>query len=166
MFARPWTLVAYGSGMAGNGDSGAAGAEGSVQVWLDQVFGQLQALVDQMVRVLVEAEPPKDVAEAEKRARAVGVVARTAKAVAALKPRVGKVSGETEDEMAGEGEVIDEAEEQRLRAELFARVDRLFEVAEQKGYGPKGDPFTGGGGAGEVGAGYAGGAARAGCRSG
>lgn len=127
-------------GMAGNG---AAEIE-PVQQWLDQVFGQLQAMVDQAVEVLVEAGPPKDVAEAEKRARAVGVIARTAKAVAALKAQPKRVSGEAEDDVAGQGELIDEAEEQRLRAELFARVDRLFEVAEQKGYGPK--PAGAGGG--------------------
>ncbi len=138
----------YGLGMAGNG----AAEIGTVQQWLDQVFGQLQAMVDQAVEVLIEAGPPKDVAEAEKRARAVGVVARTAKAVAALKTKPTKVSGEAEDDVAGQGEVIDEAEEQRLRAELFARVDRLFEVAEQKGYGPKPDR-TGGGGAAVAGVG-------------
>ena len=126
--------------MAGNG----AADGGTVQQWLDQVFGQLQELVDQAIEVLVEAGPPKDVAEAEKRARAVGVIARTAKAVAALKTQPKRTSGDAEDDMAGKGEVIDEAEEQRLRAELFARVDRLFEVAEQKGYGPK--PVGAGGG--------------------
>lgn len=154
--------MAYGLGMAGNG----AADGGAVQQWLDQVFGQLQALVDQAVEVLVQAEPPKDVAEAEKRARAVGVIARTAKAVAALKASARKVSGDAEDDLAGSGEVIDEAEEQRLRAELFARVDRLFEVAEQKGYGPRGDPFIRGAGPAEGDAGDAGCAARAGGGSG
>jgi len=129
--------VAYSSGMAGNGAAGDA----TVEDWLDQVFGQLRALTDEAVRVLVEAEPPKDVAQAEKRARAVGVVARTVKAVAALKATGRKVSQEVEDDLADKGVVIDDAEEQRLRTELFARVDRLFEVAEQKGYGPLGDPF-------------------------
>ena len=162
VFARPWTLVPYGLGMAGNG----AAAAGDIQQWLDQVFGQLQSLVDQAVKVLVEAELPKDVAEAEKRARAVGVIARTAKAVAALKASAKKASGEAEDDLAGSGEVIDEAEEQRLRAELFARVDRLFEVAEQKGYGPRGDPFTGGAGSAEGDTGDAAGEGGAGSRSG
>lgn len=129
--------MAYSSGMAGNGAAGVA----IVEDWLDQVFGQLQALMDEAVRVLVEAEPPKDVAQAEKRARAVGVVARTVKAVAALKATGRKVSQEVEDDLADKGVVIDDAEEQRLRTELFARVDHLFEVAEQKGYGPRGDPF-------------------------
>ena len=133
----------YGLGMAGNGDSGSE----PVQQWLDRVFGQLQALVDEAVQVLCEAEPPKDVVEAEKRARAVGVLARAAKAVAALKayPKSSSrkaVGTEVEDDVAGRDEPISEAEEQRLRDELFARVDRLFEVAEQKGYGPRGDPFT------------------------
>lgn len=149
-------------GMAGNG-----AAEGvAVQQWLDQVLGQLRDMVDQALEVLVEAGPPKDVTEAEKRARAVGVIARTAKAVAALRGSTKKVSGEAEDDLAGQGEVIDEAEEQRLRAELFARVDRLFEVAEQKGYGPRGDPFTGETKSAEGDAGDAAAAARAGCRSG
>ena len=157
----------YGLGMAGNGAAGGGPETGSaVQQWLDQVFGQLQALVDDAVAVLVQAEPPKDVAEAEKRARAVGVIARTAKAVAALKASARKVAGDAEDDLAGSGDVIDEAEEQRLRAELFARVDRLFEVAEQKGYGPRGDPFIAGRGAGETVAGDAGGAARTGGGSG
>lgn len=162
MFARLWTLLAYVWGMAGNG----AGQGGSAQAWLDQVSVQLKAMVDQAVEVLVEAGPPKDAAEAEKRARAVGVIARTAKAVAALEARANKLSGEAEDDLAGSGEVIDEAEEQRLRAELFARVDRLFEVAEQKGYGPRGDPFVAGGDPGEGDAGHAAGAARTGGESG
>ena len=148
--------------MAGNG---AAGGE-AVQRWLDQVFGQLQGMVDEAVAVLQEAEPPKDVAEAEKRARAVGVIARTAKAVAALKTQPKKSSGDVEDDMAGSGEVIDEAEEQRLRAELFARVDRLFEVAEQKGYGPKPDGADRAGAVAQGLDGDAAGAARAGLRSG
>jgi len=148
--------------MAGNG---AAGGE-AVQDWLEQVFGQLQAVVDEAVQVLVQAEPPKDVSDAEKRARAVGVIARTAKAVAALKATAKKVSGEAEDDVAGSGEVIDEVEEQRLRAELFARVDRLFEVAEQKGYGPKPDRGDRAGAVAQGIAGDAAGAARAGVRSG
>lgn len=152
-------------GMAGNGAADRPDS-GDVQLWLDQVFGQLQALVDGAVEVLVQAEPPKDVAEAEKRARAVGVIARTAKAVAALRASARKVAGDAEDDLAGSGEVIDEAEEQRLRAELFARVDRLFEVAEQKGYGPAGDPFIREPKSTEDDAGDAECAARAGCRSG
>ncbi|MEG1452377.1 hypothetical protein [Brevundimonas sp.] len=149
--------------MAGNGDSG----QGAVQQWLDQVFGQLQALVDEAVRVLVEAEPPKDVVEAEKRARAVGVVARAAKAVAALKTGLKsstrKLAGtEVEDDVAGRDEPIGKAEEQRLRDELFARVDRLFEVAEQKGYGPKPDRPDGGAGGFALAGGDAGGAKRTG----
>lgn len=152
--------------MAGNGDSG----QGAVQQWLDQVFDQLQTLVDEAVRVLVEAEPPKDAQEAEKRARAVGVVARTAKAVAALKlsarPLSRKVVGtEVEDDVAGRDEPIGEAEEQRLRDKLFARVDRLFEVAEQKGYGPKPDRCDGGARGFALAGGDAGGTARTGVRS-
>ncbi|WP_406852026.1 hypothetical protein WEU32_11830 [Brevundimonas sp. BH3] len=149
--------------MAGNGDSG----RDEVQQWLDQVFDQLQALTDEAVAVLVNAEPPVDAAEAEKRARAVGVVARTAKAVAALKVQAKslsrKVAGtEVEDDVAGRGEPIGEAEEQRLRDELFARVDRLFEVAEQKGYGPKPDRPDGGAGVVALDGGDAGGASGAG----
>ena len=67
-------------------------------------------------------------AEAEKLARAVGVIARAAKAVAALESRL--VADSEEDEMGGR--TYDPAETERLRRELEADCDRLDRLLEEK----------------------------------
>lgn len=126
LFASLRTLVVYGSGMAGK--EGEAATE-----WLDQVFDQLRALTDQAIAVTAAAAPPADVAEAEKRARAVGVLARTAKAVAALKPPVaGKTRHRQEDAMSEDDRDLTDAELDGLQAEFLARVDHLVAAFERK----------------------------------
>lgn len=140
-------------GMAGKEEEAKAGG-GSTGDWLETVFQQLKALTDEAIAVTVAAGPPENAAEAEKRARAIGVIARTAKAVAALKasprkPRDPKEDGMREDDH----DIIDDAEEIRMRADIQSRVDHLFKVAEKKGFGPAGPggPFPAGPGAGRQG---------------
>ncbi|WP_447909001.1 hypothetical protein [Brevundimonas bullata] len=126
LFASLRTLVRYGLGMTGNGDEARQGGD-----WLDEVFGRLKALTDQAIAVIAAADAPTDVAEAEKRARAVGVLARTAKAVAALKSRPARKSPE-EDEMSEDDRDVSDAELAGLQAEFFARVDHLVAAFERK----------------------------------
>lgn len=79
--------------------------------WLDEVFDRLKALTDQAIAVVAAAEAPVDVAEAEKRARAVGVLARTAKAVSALKAGpVRKIRNPEEDEMSEDDRDVSDAD--------------------------------------------------------
>ena len=112
--------------MTGNRDEAGAG-------WLEAVFDRLKALTDQAIAVVAAAEPPTDVAEAEKRARAVGVLARTAKAVAALQIRpVRKSRNPEEDEMSEDDRDVSDAELAGLQAQFFARVDHLVAAFERK----------------------------------
>jgi hypothetical protein len=120
LFASLGTLVLYGSGMAGKADE----AE-----WLAAVFDRLKVLTDEAIAVVAAAAPPTDVAEAEKRARAVGVLARTAKAVAALKPAR---KTPDEDEMSEDDRDVSDAELAGLQAEFLTRVDHLVGVFERK----------------------------------
>ncbi|WEK57091.1 MAG: hypothetical protein P0Y52_11140 [Candidatus Brevundimonas phytovorans] len=131
LFASLRTLVRYGLGMTGNRDE--AGAAKASPEWLDRVFDQLQAATDQAIAVVVAAEAPADVAEAEKRARAVGVLARTAKAVAALKVSLSRKSrNPEEDEMSEDDRDISDADLAGLQAEFYARVDHLVAAFERK----------------------------------
>lgn len=120
--------------MAGKGDE--AGRAAAVAEWLDDALGRLMQLTDEAIAVVAAAEPPADVAEAEKRGRAIGVLARTAKAVAALaaspprKPRDPEEDGMSEDDRD-----ITDDEERTVRAELQSRLDHLLGVAERKGFG-------------------------------
>ena len=97
--------------------------------WLEAVFDRLKALTDDAIAVVASAEAPLDVAEAEKRARAIGVLARTAKAVAALKPARKTLD---EDEMSEDDRDVSDAELAGLQAEFFARVDHLVAAFERK----------------------------------
>lgn len=110
----------YGSGMAGKADETG---------WLEAVFDRLKVLTDEAIAVVAAAKAPSDVAEAEKRARAVGVLARTAKAVAALKPAR---KTPDEDEMSEDDRDVSDAELAGLQAEFFARVDHLVAAFERK----------------------------------
>src|SRR5690606_41376371 len=79
------------------------------------------------------AGPPADVAEAEKRARAIGVLARTAKAVAALEADlIRKRPSPEEDGMSDDDRDLSDAELAGLQAEFFARVDHLVAAIERK----------------------------------
>ena len=122
LFASLRTLVLYGSGMAGKADE---------TEWLEAVFDRLKALTDQAIAVVAAADAPADAAEAEKRARAVGVLARTAKAVAALRSRPVRKNPE-EDEMSEDDRDVSDAELAGLQAEFFARVDHLVAAFERK----------------------------------
>jgi hypothetical protein len=131
LFASLRTLVRYGLGMTGNRDEAGAAERGAN--WLDDVFDQLRALTDQAIAVVAAAKAPTDVAEAEKRARTVGVLARTAKAVAALKTRPIRTSRTPEeDAMSEDDRDISDAELAGLQAEFYARVDHLVGVVERK----------------------------------
>jgi len=120
--------------------------------WLEAVFDRLKALTDEAIAVVAAAEPPADVAEAEKRARAVGVLARTAKAVAALTMSPARKSRTPEeDEMSEDDRDVSDAELAGLQAEFFARVDHLVAAFERKslaaGLGREPAARTAGGGA-------------------
>lgn len=122
LFASLRTLLGYGSGMAGKRDETG---------WLEAVFDRLKALTDDAIAVVASAEAPLDVAEAEKRARAIGVLARTAKAVAALRSRPARKDPE-EDGMSEDERDVSDAELAGLQAEFFARVDHLVAAFERK----------------------------------
>ncbi len=111
--------------MAGNGDRAAAAGERAG--WLGRVFETLKGKIEEAVAAVEKADPPGDVAGAEKLARAVGVIARAARAVAALEPRL---ADSEEDEM-GE-RTYDPEEDERLRRELAAHYDRLDGIIERK----------------------------------
>lgn len=118
-------------GMTGNRDE--AGATEGDAPWLDAVFERLRTLTDQAIAVVAAAEPPKDTAEAEKQARAVGVLARTAKAVAALRTAVSaKIKNAQEDAMSEDDRDISDAELDGLQAQFYARVDHLVAAFERK----------------------------------
>ncbi len=116
----------YGLCMAGNGDE--TGAGGMDAGWLDHVRERLAAKVEQAVQALCDTGVPNGVAEAEKLARAAGVIARAAKAVDALKSRPERKT--EEDEMGGEH--FDPEEDERLRGELQAHHERLDRLLEEK----------------------------------
>ena len=99
--------------------------------WLEAVFDRLKALTDQAIAVVAAAAAPADTAEAEKRARAVGVLARTAKAVAALRSRPARKTLD-EDEMSEDDRDVSDAELVGLQAEFFARIDHLVGGFERK----------------------------------
>jgi len=120
--------------MAGKGDEAERAA--AVAQWLDGALGRLMQLTDEAIAVVAAAEPPADVAEAEKRGRAIGVLARTAKAVAALaaaSPR--RTRDPEEDGMSEDDRELSDDEERAVRAELESRLDHLLGVAERKGFG-------------------------------
>lgn len=128
--------------MAGKADqteaAGATAAAADTGAWLGQVFAALKAATDQAIAVVAAAEPPADVAEAEKRARAVGVLARTAKAVAALTIRPARKAARApeEDGMSEDDRELSDDEERAVRAELESRIDHLVGIAERKGFSP------------------------------
>ncbi|WP_287900333.1 hypothetical protein [Brevundimonas sp.] len=84
--------------------------------------------MDQALDAICEVSKVEGVAEAEKMARAAGVIARAARAVAALEPLIAADS--EEDEMGGR--IYDPEEDERLRRELAAHCDRLDEIIEAK----------------------------------
>lgn len=127
--------------MTGNSDSG-TGAEPDVAdpdvVWADEIFRMMQQVTTESAQTLVREGPPADVAAAERRARAAGVVARTARAILALKAFARtlnrkRVTRTDEEEMSDQDREISDAELDGLRSEFFARLDRLVSGLERKG---------------------------------
>ncbi|HEY1225486.1 MAG TPA: hypothetical protein VGE54_09685 [Brevundimonas sp.] len=116
--------------MAGNQDRAAR-----AEAWEVTVLEALAPMIDEAVAALKAAPlEPGDVPAVEKRARAIGVIARSARAVAALagSPRRPSRAQDQEDEM-GEHERDDSPENlARLRAELESRLDCLHAVIEKK----------------------------------
>lgn len=116
-------------GMTGNQDrAGRAGA------WSDALQDDFMAIVDEDVVVLKAAKPAVgDLAGAVRRVRAVGVFARSVRAVVVLSTpsRSGGHRQLEEDEMKHRDDSPENLE--RMRAELEARLDRLNAVLEAKG---------------------------------
>ncbi len=116
-------------GMTGNQDR-AAQAAAWAAAWQDDCM----TMIDEDGAVLKAAPAgPGDVAAAVRRIRAVGVVARSVRAVVALSPP-SRSRGDRqpeEDEMKHRDDSPENLE--RLRAELEARLDRLNAVFEAKG---------------------------------
>lgn len=116
-------------GMTGNQDRAAQAA-----AWAAAWQGDCMTMIDEDGAVLKAAPAgPGDVAAAVRRIRAVGVVARSVRAVVALSPP-SRSRGDRqpeEDEMKHRDDSPENLE--RLRAELEARLDRLNAVFEAKG---------------------------------
>jgi len=115
--------VRYGLGMAGNSEETGRGDS-----WLAPLFERLKAAVERAADKICN-DDPKDPDEAEKLARRVGVVARAAKLVEAIRPRVEAPDSE-EDEMGGRHH--DPEEDERLRRELILNCERLDGILEEK----------------------------------
>lgn len=116
--------------MAGNQDRTAR-----AEAWEATLFETLAPIIDDAVAALKAAPlTPGDVAAVEKRVRAVGVIARSARAVAALAGSPRRPSGpKDQEEEMGEHERDDSPENlARLRAELESRLDSLHAVIEAK----------------------------------
>ena len=116
-------------GMTGNQDRAARAA-----AWSDALQDQFMLMIDEDVAVAKAVTPTAgDLGAAERRARAVGVFARSVRAVVALSPppRSGGDRQPEEDEMKHRDDSPENLE--RMRDELEARLDRLNAVLESKG---------------------------------
>lgn len=116
-------------GMTGNQDRAARAA-----AWSDALQDQFMQMIDEDVAVAkAVTSVVGDLGAAERRARAVGVFARSVRAVVALSPppRSGGDRQLEEDEMKQRDDSPENLE--RMRAELEARLDRLNAVLEAKG---------------------------------
>ena len=120
-------------GMTGNrddGEGGCGGARGTAAAcagWLEPMFLMLKAKMEEAAQKVCKTEI-EDAAAAEKVARQIGVIARSAKAVEAL--RLLCLSDNEEDEMGGR--TYDPAEDERIRQELVVEHERLDCILEEK----------------------------------
>ena len=115
--------------MTGNQDKAARAA-----AWSDGLQDQFMLMIDEDVAVAKALTPEAgDLAAAVRRTRAVGVFARSVRAVVALSPppRSGGDRQLEEDEMKHRDDSPENLE--RMRAELETRLDRLNAVLEAKG---------------------------------
>lgn len=127
------TLLRYGLGMTGNRDDeegGRGGARESAAAcagWLEPMFLMLKAKMEEAAQKVCKTEI-EDAVTAEKVARQIGVIARSAKAVEAM--RLLCLSDNEEDEMGGR--TYDPAEDERIRQELVVEHERLDRILEEK----------------------------------
>jgi len=117
------TLVRYGLGMAGKGEETGTGGR-----WLAALFERLKTAVERATDKIC-SEEPETLDEAEKLARRAGVIARAAKLVDAIRPRVEAEDSE-EDGMGGR--IYDPEEDERLRRELVVHCERMDQILEEK----------------------------------
>ena len=116
-------------GMTGNQDGAARAA-----AWSDALQDQFMQMIDEVVAVAkAVTSETGDLGAAERRARTVGVFARSVRAVVALSPP--PRSGGDRQLEEGEMKHRDDSPEnlERMRAELETRLDRLNAVLESKG---------------------------------
>lgn len=111
--------------MARHGDE--AGTAGPEADWLGPLFEQLKSKLQEAAEKVC-AEDITSAAEAEKVGRAAGVIARSAKAVDALRLRAEAIK--KEDEMGGR--TYDPEDDERIRQELLIEHERLDRILEKK----------------------------------
>ena len=127
------TLVRYGLGMTGNRDDEEGGCgdaretAASCAGWMEPLFLMMKAKIEETAKSVCETDV-KDAAVAEKVARQIGVIARSAKAVEAM--RLLCLSDNEEDEMGGR--TYDPADDERIRQELLVEYERLDRIMEEK----------------------------------
>ena len=127
------TLVRYGLGMTGNRDDEEGGCGGARETpascagWIEPLFLMMKAKIEETAKSVCETDV-KDAAVAEKVARQIGVIARSAKAVEAM--RLLCLSDNEEDEMGGR--TYDPAEDERIRRELLVEYERIDSIIERK----------------------------------
>ncbi len=112
--------------MAGNSDE--------VRTWSETLQGRLTAKMDQLIAAFIASDDPAEKAQIEKDARACGVFARSAKAVATMvpEPKAKPAADEAadDDEASMHDGIPDDPEE--LQAALVARFTRFAELLERK----------------------------------
>ena len=127
------TLLRYGLGMTGNRDDGEGGRGGagataaSCAGWMEPLFLKMKAKIEEATESVCETDV-KEAGAAEKVARQIGVIARSAKAVEAM--RLMCLSDNEEDEMGGR--TYDPAEDELLRQKLVVEYERLDRILEEK----------------------------------
>jgi hypothetical protein len=127
------TLVRYGLGMTGNRDDEEGGCGGARETaascagWIEPLFLMMKAKIEETAKSVCETDV-KDAAVAEKVARQIGVIARSAKAVEAM--RLLCLSDNEEDEMGGR--TYDPADDERIRRELLVEYERIDSIIERK----------------------------------
>jgi hypothetical protein len=128
------TLLRYGLGMTGNRDDGEGGGGGGAGVtaascagWMEPLFLKMKAKIEEATESVCETDV-KEAGAAEKVARQIGVIARSAKAVEAM--RLLCLSDNEEDEMGGR--TYDPAQDELLRQKLVVEYERLDRILEEK----------------------------------
>lgn len=120
-------------GMTGNRDDEEGGCGGARETaascagWMEPLFLMMKAKIEETAKSVCETDV-KDPAVAEKVARQIGVIARAAKAVEAM--RLLCLSDNEEDEMGGR--TYDPAEDERIRRELLVEYERIDSIIERK----------------------------------